>query len=114
MLDYFNYYLLPLAIKIGMTPQQFWEDDPQDFWAYLDAYEQKIKDDINFANKSAYNQGCYFLLALRDCLQFTKNPKPIYPKKPFSFEEKKKLTQEEIGQMRKARFLQLEKMLNKE
>lgn len=115
MLDYFNFYLLPLAIKIGMTPKQFWEDDPQDFFAYWDAYEQKKRDEAREENIKAFNQGQYFMLAVAQVLQFSKHPKKIYPKQPFPLvgDNKVKLSQAEIDEIRKARFKKMERELNK-
>lgn len=115
LLDYFNFYLLPLAIKIGMTPYQFWEDDPNDFFAYWDAYEMKKTDDDRESNINAFNQGHYFLLAMAHCFQFTKNPKKIYPKQPLplSSDRKVELSKKDIQNIRKTRFMWMENELNK-
>lgn len=86
-----------------MTPERFWDGDPDDLWAYWDAYEMKQQDDARIENVKAFNQGQYFLLAIRDCLQFTKNPKRIYPKEPFKLNSDKKvqITQKEYEEIRK-------------
>ena len=99
MLDYFQFYLFPLAIKVGMTPEQFWEQDPQLFWVYLDAYKQKQKEQAEYDNANAFNQGCYFLLALKDALQFSSHPKRIYPKKPLGTENKNKKRKEVLSHL---------------
>ena len=114
MLDYFNFYLLPLAIKIGMTPERFWEDDPDEFWAYWDAYEMAKKDDAIESNIKSFNQGQYFLLAIAHCLQFNKHPKQIYPKKPFDLTKDKKveLNKEEYEAIRKCQMIEMDKMFN--
>lgn len=106
--------MLPLAIKIGMTPHQFWEDDPDDFWAYWDAYQMRKHDDAVESNIKAFNQGQYMLLAIAQCLQFTKHPKKIYPKEPFKLKSDKKLkiTNEEYQEMRKVQMMQMEKIFN--
>lgn len=103
MLDYFQFYLLPLAIKIGMKPIQFWEDDPDDLWAYWDAYQDKLKEKARINNINNFNLGQYILLAIAQCLQFSKHPKKIFPKKPFelSSDKKVKLTQDEYEEIRK-------------
>lgn len=115
LLDYFNFYLFPLAIKVGMTPEQFWEQDPQLFWVYLDAYYQKQKELYERENYNAFNQGYYFLLALRDALQFSSHPKHIYPKKPLGMEQnrKRKLSKQEIDLARKLQFMKMEQQLKR-
>ena len=83
LLDYLSYYLCPLAIRVGMTPDQFWNDDPDLLGMYLEAYEQEQKAKFEYDNSVAFLQGQYFLMAIAQCLQFSKHPKSIYPKKPF-------------------------------
>ena len=114
MLDYFYFYLLPLAIRIGMTPEQFWEDDPEYFWNYWDAYELRKKEDAKESNIKAFNQGQYFMLAIAQCLQFTKSPKQIYPKKPFALNSDKKvqITQKEYEEVRKIQMQAMERRFN--
>ena len=115
MLDYFNFHLFPLAIKVGMTPEQFWEQDPQLFWVYLGAYNQKQREQAEIDNANAFNQGYYFLLALKDALQFTSHPKKIYPKKPLGTtnnNNNKKLSKEDVDLIRKLQFMKMEQQLN--
>lgn len=115
LLDYFLYYLLPMALKIGMTHKQFWEDDPQDFFDLWYAYEERRKEQMKYDNMMAYNLGRYFMLAVGQVMQFTSQPKQIYPKKPFELfkEEQKPLSQEEIDMIRKAQFKRMEEQLTK-
>ena len=102
LLDYLSYYLCPLAIRIGMTPNQFWDEDTDLFWVYLEAYEQEQKAKFEYDNSVAFLQGQYFMMAIAQCLQFSKHPKKIYPKKPFNVgkdetpEEVKAVQQEEL------------------
>ena len=86
-----------------MTPEQFWEDDPEYFWNYWDAYEARKKEEAREENAKAFNQGQYFMLAIAHCLQFTKHPKKIYPKQPFPLKSDKKvqMTQKEYEEIRK-------------
>ena len=86
-----------------MTPERFWEGDPDDFWVYWDAYVMKKEDDSKEANINAFNQGQYFLLALAQVLQFTKHPKKIFPKEPLGLKKNKRvqMTQEEYEEIRK-------------
>lgn len=97
-----------------MTPERFWEDDPDEFWAYWDAYKMKKEEEIREDNAKAYNLGQYFLLAIAQNLQFTKHPKQIYPKKPFDLntDKKVKLTQKDYEEMRKIQMMQMDKMFN--
>lgn len=97
LLDYLSYYLCPLSIRCGMTPTQFWDEDPDLFWIYLEAYEQEQKSRFEYDNSVAFLQGQYFLLAIAQCLQFSKHPKKIYPKKPF--ELSKNEVSEQVKQM---------------
>lgn len=95
-----------------MTPEQFWEQDPNLFWAYWDAYEETQRIRAKEANINAFNQGQYFLLALTQCLQFSKNPKKIYPKEPLplSCDNKKvELTPEQYQEIRKAQMMEMTK-----
>lgn len=95
-----------------MTPEQFWYQDPDYLWAYWDAYEQRQKQDAIDSNVKAFNQGQYFLLAIAHCMQFTKHPKQIYPKKPFELDKKNKtkMSQEQYNEIRK---IQMQNLANK-
>lgn len=97
-----------------MTPERFWEDDPDEFWAYWDAYEMRKTDEARESNIKAFNLGQYFMLAIAQNLQFTKHPKQIYPKKPFDLvkDKKVKLTQKEYEEIRKVQMMRLDKMFN--
>ena len=98
-----------------MTIEQFWDGDPNDFGAYWDAYEQRKRQEAEEANVRAFNQGQYFLFALAHCLQFSKHPKQIYPKKPFPLggDNKPKLTQKEYEEIRKIQMQRLAKRFEK-
>lgn len=104
LLDYLSYYLCPLAIRFGMTYEQFWYEEPEMFWVYLEAFEQEQKARFEYDNSVAFLQGQYFMLAIAQCLQFSKHPKKIYPKKPFNVSKDE--TPEEIKQMQ---FMEMRK-----
>lgn len=114
MLDYFNFYLLPLSIRIGMTPDQFWNGDPDYFWSYWDAYVESKKQQIREQNNFAFTQGQYFMLAISHCFQDPSHKKQIYPKEPFNlgFDKKIKMTQEEYQELRKAQIIEMTKRFN--
>ena len=104
-----------MALKIGMTPDQFWNDDPELMGAYLEAYQQKFEEKFEYDNAYAHLQGQYFMLAIAQCLQFTKNPKKIYPKKPFELNKKKKnkaMTKQEYEEIRKIQVQNMVKRFN--
>lgn len=86
-----------------MTPERFWDGDPDDFWVYWDAYEMTKKEEQKDDNVRAFNQGQYFLLALTQVLQFSKHPKKIFPKEPLQLKSDKKVqfTQKEYEEIRK-------------
>lgn len=96
-----------------MTDSLFWDDDPEYFYAYWDAKIEEEKHQAQINNINNFNLGQYFLLAMEQCLQFSKHPKNIYPKKPFDLGTKKELSQEQIDEIRKSRFKALEKILNR-
>ena len=114
LLDYFQFYLFPQALNAGMTPEQFWEDDPELFYSYMDAYEMRKKNEAIEEDIKAYNQAQYFLLALQQCLQFSSHPKRIFPKKPYSQTHNanpaKTMTSEEYQELRK---IQLQEMVRR-
>lgn len=87
-----------------MTYEQFWYEEPEMFWAYLEAYEQEQKARFEYDNSVAFLQGQYFMLAIAQCLQFSKHPKKIYPKKPFNVSKDE--TPEEIKRMQ---FMEMRK-----
>lgn len=116
LLDYFQFYLFPLALTIGMTPEQFWEDDPELFFSYMDAYEYKKEREAKEEDVKAYNLARYILLAIRDSLQMSKSPKKIFPKKPFSMQKnnsKPQFTPEEYQELRKIQMQEFVKNFNK-
>lgn len=97
-----------------MTPKQFWDDDPDDLWAYWEAYQENQKEMVRMDNIRAFNQGQYILCAIAQCLQSSKNPKQIFPKKPFplSSDKKEPMTQKEYEEIRKIQLQELEKRFN--
>ena len=57
MTDWF-YDLLPMAITYGMSVKEFWEDNPDLFWAYRFSYYEKIKNEQEklFQNVEQYHK----------------------------------------------------------
>lgn len=115
LLDYFVYYLFPFALKIGMTPEQFWNENPDLMGAYLEAYKQKQEEKMAYDNNFAFLQGQYIMLAIGQCLQ-GKPVKKIYPKEPFKLGTKKNkavaTSQKEYEEIRKIQLQQMVKRFN--
>lgn len=76
MEDYYYLEELPLALKYGMSPHQFWDEDSDLFYAYQEAY-------INRMHELSWANGLYTELALEIALSNAfkdKNSKSIeYP-----------------------------------
>ena len=87
----------------GMSGKEFWEDDPQLYWAYQTFYLKQKKDELEQQNYNAWLSGIYTLSALNQSLSgiFGKKgqSKDIYPKEPINFnkelEKQKSYTKEE-------------------
>lgn len=89
--------MLPQAIIIGMNYEQFMEDDPQLYWYYLKAYNERKEIEFKENNYMLWLNGQYTLLALTQTMNniLSKNKKEIYPKHPVGEEEKQSLSMKE-------------------
>lgn len=99
-----------------MTYKQFWYEEPEMFWVYLEAFEQEQKVKFEYDNSVAFLQGQYFMLAIAQCLQFSKHPKKIYPKKPFDVnrdETPNEIKQMQFNEQRKAEMKERCEMFKK-
>lgn len=83
-----------VALMMGMSPFEFWHDDPELYCYYLEAYNLKKEAEAAEQNYYRWLQGMYFNYALAQNLQFSKSPKEIYPSKPFG----KDILEEERGE----------------
>ena len=81
--------MFPQAILFGMTYEQFWEDNPQLFWAYGRAYQMRKEVEQKENDVNAWNIGQSVLMALyqNSTAMFSKQKKDIYPKKPITMEQ---------------------------
>lgn len=84
-----------MAITYGMSVKEFWEDNPDLFWAYRFSYFNKLKEQQEVFNNNAWLQGAYFYEAISVALHnaFDKN-KVEYSKQPYEFNKKEKITDE--------------------
>lgn len=94
---------MPLAITYGMSVKEFWEDNPDLFWAYRFSYYTNKKLEQEEMNYRLWLQGVYFHEAVAVALanSFGKGKKISYTQKPYTLtkedeereieEQKKKL-----------------------
>ena len=109
-----------MALTYGMSVKEFWEDDPNLFWAYRFSYYERIKNEQETFNYNAWLQGIYFYNAISIALSngFGKSHYK-YPDKPFGVElqkskENSKETQAEIQSANiRARVKQVQEIMNK-
>lgn len=74
-----------------MSSKEFWEDDPQLYWAYRIFYLQKTKQEGELLDYKAWLEGNYTCIAVSVALNnaFSKS-KADYPKEPLGSESKRK------------------------
>lgn len=85
--------MLPLAIEYGMSVKDFWENDPELFWAYRFSYINKIKKESEISNYNAWLQGMYFYEGVTIALANSfGNANYKYPAEPYGTEDKKEKT----------------------
>lgn len=92
--------MLPSAIEYGMSIKDFWEEDPELFWAYRFSYINKLKRQNEINNYNAWLQGMYFYEGVSIALANSFGKAHYkYPAQPYGLEEEKndtpKLTEQE-------------------
>ena len=104
-----------------MTSDEFWNQDPEYLSSYLEAYKQKKEEQSQYDNAFAHLQGYYYMLALQQCLQFTTNPKEIYPKNPVQLSSERNISsmnildkQKEYEEIRKIQLKKQVEQFNKQ
>ena len=85
--------LCPIFMNIGMTYNEFWNEDPTMAQDYLKAFKMKQRNEIKSKEWEIWKQGMYVYEALIDVSPilhaFSKAKKPLpYPEKPYGLEEK--------------------------
>lgn len=87
-----------MAITYGMSVKEFWEDNPDLFWAYRFSYYEKLKIQQEIFNNNAWLQGAYFheAISVALCNAFSKS-KVEYSKQPYSF-NRAEITEEQKKQ----------------
>lgn len=78
-----------MAITYGMSVKEFWEDNPDLFWAYRFSYFERIRANQEIFNHNAWLQGAYFHEAISVALNNGFNKSKIsYSKQPYGANEK--------------------------
>lgn len=78
-------------MNMGMSYEQFWEDDPTIAKAYFEAFKMKQKNEFKNKEWELWKQGVYVYEALVDVSPilhaFSKATKPLpFPEKPLGIE----------------------------
>lgn len=73
----------------GMSSKEFWEEDPQLYWAYRTFYLKKLQIESEEIDYKSWSNGNYNFLAFSIALNNAFSDKKLeYPKKPYCMEEK--------------------------
>ena len=86
-----------------MSSKEFWEDDPQLYWAYRTFYLRKMKLDTDNMNYEAWLFGSYSCMAVSVAINNSLSKKKAeYPNKPFGVKETQEKTklQKELEQIK--------------
>ena len=113
-----------MAITYGMSVKEFWEDNPDLFWAYRFSYYTKMKRDQEALNFQLWLQGAYFheavSVALANSFRKNKSDKILtYSEKPYDLtgrEEQKdiKEKQQKLEIQIRNRISEMQKIKGKE
>lgn len=108
-----------MAITYGMSVKEFWEDNPDLFWAYRFSYYERLKTEQEIFNNNAWLQGAYFneAVTVALCNAFSKQ-KVEYSKQPYGFnknniEQTRANKQKNLETVLKARAIKTQVMLEK-
>lgn len=98
----------PILISMGMTYEQFWEDDPTIAGYYLKAFKIKQKRAYEIRQWTMWEQGLYVYEAICDVSPvlraFSKSTKPLpYPKAPYGWDISKTQEDEELTKLKEER-----------
>lgn len=101
--------LFPFYLSIGMTYDQFWEDDPKLARYYYEAYE--IKRDRE--NEWLWLQGVYIAESIKATVgnMFSKGNKYKYPKQKLPLTTEQKETQDKEEYLRKTEAMKQKMIL---
>lgn len=103
-----------MAITYGMSVKEFWECDPNLFWAYRFCYFNKLKQEEEIFNQRAWLQGAYFYEGLSVALANSFGKGHLkYSEKPYGMEKEKKeeKIQQQVDDL-KARIKQVNNIIS--
>lgn len=100
------------ALLYGMTSQDFWFGNPQDFFVYQDAFADKEKRRYEDVDIVAWRNAYYNMLAFSQVYSnaFGKSHKKIFPEEPWTVKERKK--REAKSNPMLAKFLAIKEAVN--
>lgn len=75
------------ALLFGMSLEQFWLGNPQDFYLYADLYQKEQERKVEELDYISWRIGLYTMFGTQQCLAI-KN-KSIFPKQPLLYKEHK-------------------------
>ena len=88
-----------------MSVKDFWENDPELFWAYRFSYINKLKRENELANYNAWLQGLYFFEGVSIAISNSFGKANLkYPEVPYGMEKgkkRKKKKQQEMSEQEK-------------
>ncbi len=118
MKSYFEREMLDNALTVGMTPSEFWYDDPELYFNYVRVYEKKVKEN----QQHIWQIGARMCQALQSTVIFPAgvidksviNAMPKYPDCPFTEEDKpaEELTEAETEYLRQKAIVHFTNWVN--
>ncbi len=85
-----------MAITYGMSVKEFWEEDPDLFWAYRFSYIEGLKMQREQENAKAWLQGAYIYEAVSVALSNAFSKKHInYSEQPYALNGKNETKQKQ-------------------
>ncbi len=103
-----------------MSANEFWEGNPDLFWAYRFSYFNKMKEDRDAMNYQLWLQGAYFHEAVSVALANSFGKRKIsYTSKPYNLTEEDKkrdieIQQKELETRIRNRISEMQKIKGKE
>lgn len=83
--------LFEQACYIGMTPHDYWYEDPNWFWVMRETHNKRMREDIDKMNYNSWLGGLYIMYAIGSC--FSKNTR--YPSEPLNLGNDNKIIDED-------------------
>lgn len=98
-----------------MSVKEFWEDDPELFWAYRFSYIEKTKREQELANTHMWLQGAYIYEAVSVALSNAfSNVKHQYLQEPYDLSNNKQKQVERLQMQLKNRVMKVQEVFGGE